>query len=349
MTNTWPHKVRLLLDSGVFSAWNLGKTLDMKAYIDYVKRNKKWLFSYVNVDVIPGEYGRKRTRSEVEKSAKLSYDNLQTMKSHGLRPIPVFHQGEQLYWLERLLADGETYIGISTAKDLRGKEHLHWLDTVFSMLTDTNGYPIVKVHGFGITNPRFLLRYPFYSVDSTTWALSPAYGHIFVPVYVKGEPDYLRLPNKMIMSGVPHANKSSQNTRYEGLSPIGQECVTRFLAEEVGINVTQARCGYSPRQRAVLIYYLHLADAIKDRNPLKHGLNIMFVTTLTREFGNLMNDLGANTRLLSYWLLKDRPDQALIDFVTKGISGGENRARHAKEQTCLDIRASFYTRGARQG
>jgi hypothetical protein len=33
-----------------------------------------------------------------------------------------------------------------------------------------------KVHGFGITSPWLVKRYPFYSVDSTSWKAGGRYG-----------------------------------------------------------------------------------------------------------------------------------------------------------------------------
>src|SRR5260221_8934511 len=110
-------KVQLMLDSGAFSAWNRGEEINIKEYIAYVKRNQHLLHSHVNLDVIPGVHGQRRATDDVESSAKQSYDNLQIMKAAELRPIPVFHHGESLTWLERLLKDGEPYIGLSASKD----------------------------------------------------------------------------------------------------------------------------------------------------------------------------------------------------------------------------------------
>jgi len=90
-----------MLDSGAYSAWNRDETIDIDEYIAFIKKHRKLVDTYVNLDVIPGKYGRPRTQQEVEASAKLSYENLQYMKSKGLSPIPVFHQGERFHWLER--------------------------------------------------------------------------------------------------------------------------------------------------------------------------------------------------------------------------------------------------------
>src|SRR5690348_2908111 len=87
-------KISLMLDSGVFSTWKRGNTINIDEYIDFVKRNQDIIEICVNLDVIPSKYGQARTIKQVEDSAKESYDNLKYMQSKGLQPLPVFHRGE---------------------------------------------------------------------------------------------------------------------------------------------------------------------------------------------------------------------------------------------------------------
>jgi hypothetical protein len=49
------------------------------------------------------------------------------------------------------------------------------------MITDDEGYPIVKVHGFGVTSTPLMARYPWYSVDSISWKLISGMGGILIP------------------------------------------------------------------------------------------------------------------------------------------------------------------------
>ena len=89
------------------------------------------------------------------------------MKEAGLHPIPVFHQGENWLWLEKMLKDGETYIGLSTGGQHRQPRPsiYRWLDQCFSRLCDAQGRPLVRIHGFGITSRLLLLRYPCTTVE----------------------------------------------------------------------------------------------------------------------------------------------------------------------------------------
>lgn len=342
--------VDLLLDSGAFSAWNQGDTIELKDYIKYLKENWRYLWGYVTLDVLaPGEE-RHRTHAEVDKAAKQSYVNHCKMKDAGLKPVPVFHQGESLTHLDQMLKDGEPYIGISCRKDLMAAAQCAWLDNVFGHLTDKNGRPIVKTHGFGITRPGFLFRYPWYTVDSTTWSLSPGYGQIIVPIrgFKGGKLDLTVPPNRVVMSGVVHQTSSSQKKQFEALGPLAQAAIERFLNEEVGVTKTEARYGTNIRRRAVLIYYLLLMKQLKDvrydgpratvfgkdhidTSKMKAieptGFKVFFATSLSREWSMLMNEVGARTRLLSYYELRDKGNEVLQKYVLTGSTGEYVRSK----------------------
>ena len=338
--------VNLLLDSGEFSAWRRGTSIDLKKYIAYIKENEKYLFGYVNVDKIPGVFGQPRTMKEVQESAKIGYNNLQKMKDAGLSPIPVFHQGESFDWLERMLKDGERYIGISSSKDLWANEQRMWLDQVFTLLTDSKGRPLIKTHGFGITRPAFIFRYPFYTCDSTAWSLAPGYGSILIPPFENGKYNYLKQPTKFVLSGVTHKSPSSQKKQFEGQGPKIQEVITKFLEHEGRVSVTEARYGTSMRRQVMLIYYLNLGKALAniqftERKPgslldhakIAHKINrvkfdhlrIMFASNLNKEWSLMMNELGCHDRLLSYWELKDKPSEVLQNYVKDGIHAPYNK------------------------
>ena len=106
MTSPPEYPVKLMLDSSAYSAWKSGVEIDLDKYISYCLANQAYLDTIVNLDVIPGEFGRKPTVDEVEASAEQGYSNMKRMEEYGLSPIPVFHQGERPYWLERLIGEG---------------------------------------------------------------------------------------------------------------------------------------------------------------------------------------------------------------------------------------------------
>lgn len=337
-----PLKVDLMLDSGAYSAWSRNDdALSVKKYIKYIRENERYLFAYVNMDQIPGVYGQRRTQSQVEESAAVGYKNLQVMKDAGLKPIPVFHQGERMHWLEKMIKDGEQYIGLSSVKESNSPEQRAWLDTIFSAITDAKGHPIIRTHGFGIANPMLLFRYPWYTVDATTWSMTPGFGQIIVPAYVGGRPDYLRPPRRIVVSGVQHKSTSSNKKQFEGMGDANRAAIEHFLNEEVGVTVTDARYDTGARRKAVIVYYIRLMEQLQgvtfnDRSTsfsshLAHvdgkkgmsgmRLRMMFATAINRQWSSELNETGARTRLVSYYEFRKRPNEVLAEYVTRGIVG----------------------------
>jgi len=57
-----------------------------------------------------------------------------------------------------------------------------WLDRIWGThLTNEDGTPKLKVHGFGLTSVFLMARYPWYSVDSSSWVQLGGMGNIFLP------------------------------------------------------------------------------------------------------------------------------------------------------------------------
>lgn len=335
MTKRTP-RINVFLDSGAYSAWTHKKVIPVKDYIKFVKATKSLLGTYVNLDVIPGTIDKIRTKEETEASAKLSYKNLQTMKDAGLRPLPVFHQGEPYSWLEKMIADGETYIGISTAKNQPNYVQERWLDEFFTLVTDRKGLPLVKVHGFGSAHVDLLRRHPYYSVDSAGWQIAAAYGKMYVPPYINDKPDYLASPVLVTMSNnfqtSPYSQERQLNNVFFG--PNQRHVVRRFLEEEVGINIGMARHSNLARIRALAVYYQRVGEAIKNivfkergssfrqddkdnirrqlanRSPIKKfgHLEFVFSTSYDVDLCKSLLQAGANHHLLSYFEIKNRPE-----------------------------------------
>lgn len=362
-------KVDLFLDSGVFSAWARKTSIDIKAYCKFIERNKSFLQCYATMDVIPGEFGTKRTQKDVDDSASQSYANQQTMKNRGLKPIPIFHQGESFKWLERYITDGEDYVGISTAKDLRNSEQREWLDIVFSMLTNAKGLPYIKTHGFGITNISLLLRYPWFTSDSTTWSLAAGFGLVYVPAMIKGKPDYSSIPLRIITSGRQQKAWSSAKRQYEALNPVNLRWVREWL-DYVGVSQEEVRYKSSARRSACLKYFVEFGenydvlpfdDAFRkkrmgllepelslhiDRKPMKlwPHMRIMMATMMHNgQFSMILNAAGARNRLVSYWEIMNRDEELLHKFVEDGITDLAYTPRPARDdwdnETYLSHRA----------
>lgn len=142
-------QVKLFLDSGAFSAWTKGVKIDLDEYIEFIKKYKKYLEVYANLDVIG--------------SAEETYHNQKYMEKKGLNPLPVFHLQDDFDWLEKYIAEGYDYIGIGgiAGKSTIGSR-MHFLDRVWNRLTDHSGFPTMRVHGFGMTAVNLIVKYPWY-------------------------------------------------------------------------------------------------------------------------------------------------------------------------------------------
>ncbi len=331
----------LMLDSGAFGAWNRGVKIDLDAYIDFITEHKEVLSSYVALDVLAEGRESQRTSSAIEQAAILSYKNLQIMKDAGLSPIPVFHQGDGFKWLERLLKDGETYIGISTRKDLLSGQTRPWLDKVWSYLRDAKGHALIKTHGFGITSPKLLFSYPWYTTDSTTWMLSAAFGKIAIPRLVGaswhpkdqkwygGEWDYMSPPRDIVTSHVEQSSKAANDRQFASHGPMVQAIVVRWLEEEAKLCITEVRNFPISRFCANLIYFMKLANAITASRKDGTKLKIMFASDLSRMPLDALQQASSFTRLLSYAELLKAAPGVFENYMKTGRLADKKRNRRA--------------------
>jgi hypothetical protein len=196
-------KVELMLDSGAFSAWSQKTTIDIDAYLKFALAHIDLIDYVVNLDVIPGWPGKKLTPKDREESAQKGWANYVYLKKKGIpkeKLIHVFHQGEDFKWLRRMIARDLGYIGVSPANDKTTAQKMQWLDECMNHVTDRKGFPIIKFHGFAVTSLRLMLRYPWYSVDSTSWVMTSRMGSILVPVRKNGKYIYDIDPHKVIVS-----------------------------------------------------------------------------------------------------------------------------------------------------
>lgn len=164
---------QVFLDSGAFSAYTLGVSIDLPTYCEYIKRNMDlWRVEdgVVMASVLDGIGDPLQT-----------YRNQLHMEALGAKPLPCFHAGEDERYLEYYVKNYE-YITLGGMVGSSTKQLCIWLDRMWERyLTDGSGRPRLKVHGFGITAIPIMKRYPWYSVDSSSWIQSAAFGSIITP------------------------------------------------------------------------------------------------------------------------------------------------------------------------
>ncbi|MEK6878896.1 MAG: hypothetical protein AABY22_04775 [Nanoarchaeota archaeon] len=147
----------ILFDSGAFSIWKRGIELDINDYCKYLE--EKNIQKYICLDKI-GDW---------EKTG----ENLAIMEGNGFNPIPVFHYGTPLNKLEILINKGYNYICLGGTVGRKRPEREKFFNEVFANFNKIN------FHGLGMTDIALVKKYPFYSIDSTTWLCCEKVGEIF--------------------------------------------------------------------------------------------------------------------------------------------------------------------------
>lgn len=203
---------QVFLDSGAFSAYTLGVDIDLPTYCEYIKRNKDiWRVEdgVMMASVLDGIGDPLKT-----------YQNQLAMESLGAKPLPCFHAGEDERYLEHYVKNYE-YITLGGMVGSSSKQLMIWLDRMWERyLTDGSGRPRLKVHGFGITAIPIMERYPWYSVDSSSWIQSAAFGSIVTP-------DWGPLS---VSTKSPSRHDAGQHATT--LTAVEQDCVFRMLEEQ---------------------------------------------------------------------------------------------------------------------
>lgn len=177
----------VFIDSGAFTLYNKNvvekgfkggyewfktdefiKYLD--SYADFIKKHQDVINLYASVDVIF--------------NPEMTWESQQYLeREHGLSPIPTIHFNTPLKWVKHYLDSGYEYIALGGLGQAIGMApYVHWADEVFDYIcSQPSREPVCKVHGFAMTSNRLMMRWPWYSVDSTSWLLLAAFGEIAIP------------------------------------------------------------------------------------------------------------------------------------------------------------------------
>jgi len=203
---------KVFLDSGAFTAFTKGVEVDIHKYIDYLKKHESNLDLYSNLDVI-GD------------SIK-TWENQKLMERNGLTPLPCFHYGENLKWLKKYMENYD-YLALGGMVPVSTPQLRMWLDDLFTnYICDSSGIPKIKIHGFGMTIQTLMLRYPWYSLDSTSWTIHGNMGDILVPVKTKGEYNYKKSP---IMVNVSTRSSPTVLNHYTTQTELVKQHIKEYL------------------------------------------------------------------------------------------------------------------------
>lgn len=225
----------VLLDSGAFSAFNSKVQIPLERFAAFCTKHQHNFHLIASLDVIG--------------DAVASMENYERLRDAGANVFPTFHYGEPMEYLEKMKRMSDV-VGIGGVAQLGGgKKLLNWMDTAWQRLVDRSGKPTHRVHGFAVTAPSLIVRFPWYSVDSMSWLFSANNGSVCIF-------DGKRLHN-VIVSETSAAAKDLGAMHYSVLSKPERDRLHAYL-EQCGTTLEEVKAHHAPRQRIAAYSYQQL-------------------------------------------------------------------------------------------
>lgn len=227
-------KKTLFLDSGAFSMFTQKIQVNLGEFADYIKLNKDIIHIASNLD----EIGRGKEQQ--------TWNNQKALEKMGVKIQPVHHARDADQWLLKYMAEGYDYIFLGGMVPETTKYLAGWLDHIWSKyLTKKDGSAKIKVHGFGLTTLELIKRYPWYSVDSTSWVITGRFGAI-----------YLDLPHRDIKVNFSDQSPSMKDLgrHYDNLDKVTKKAVTDRVLE-LGYDPALLRTHYGWRDHFNIAFF----------------------------------------------------------------------------------------------
>lgn len=146
-------RLRLIGDSGAFSAHTQGAAINLDEYAAWVHRWREHLYWAAALDVIG--------------DPNATWRNWLLLRDrHGLNTIPTLHAGTPTRWIDAYHAEGVDFLGLGgmagTGQAIRA---FRWAVHLFRYAR--HNFPKMRFHLWGVTNRQFLDSLPAYSADSS--------------------------------------------------------------------------------------------------------------------------------------------------------------------------------------
>ncbi len=152
--------------------------------MNFIHQNKNVFTIYCNLDVI-GDW-------------KATWENQKIMEENGLNPIPVHHIEDPIKCLDWCLE--YEYFALGGMAHAPNKQRILFFDKCWDIICDEEGFPQSKVHGFGMASPSLIYKYPWFSIDSSSWVAYGRYGIVIIPKLINGKFNYKKPPIKLFVT-----------------------------------------------------------------------------------------------------------------------------------------------------
>ena len=178
-------RVELLLDSGAFTAWKLGKPVELDDYCRFIEACPATPWRYFMLDVI-GDPAATRA-------------NYETMRARGFNPVPIYTRGEDPRALDEYFETSDV-VGLGGLAGT-GQTPYGYLKWLWPQLAGR------QVHILGFSSMPWMKIFRPYSCDSSSWEAGGRYGRAAVYLgngrFVQvGKADFLKRPAPEIMDAI---------------------------------------------------------------------------------------------------------------------------------------------------
>ena len=176
--------LRLIGDSGAFSALNVGAHIDVDEFLEWGLTWKNDLAWVASLDVIGNE--------------KESWKNYKALRAGGLEAIPTIHYGTDPKVISKYAKEGVDFMGLGgmVGRKSEVQRLLRWTLSVFRYARDN--HPEMRFHGWGVTHNELVMNLPWYSVDSSGFSSSYRFARLALFDPARGRNTTIALDGKDI-------------------------------------------------------------------------------------------------------------------------------------------------------
>jgi len=257
------YKGMVMVDSGAFSVFNSGKTINIDDYCKYINENPM-VDRFVELDFIPGVVSGKISAEMSMRGAEESRKNYLYMLTKVKRTekiMPVFHYAEPWEYLKAMVEtkhDGVHFVPsicVSGPKTSgKQKEFFDFLAKCFNIINESENKG-VQVHALGVGVVDVLNSQPLYSADFASWVMSASVGTIMTKEY-----------------GALSVSDRGDAKSVEHMPPQAKEALRAYVAK-FGFTYEELVSDYKARWRFNATQCQLIADAITHK-PKVHSLSL---------------------------------------------------------------------------
>lgn len=191
-------------EEGLSIAHSKKKKTKQTDFFEYAKNYAAWLIKYKQyIDVAV----------ELDIDVLIGYPNVlkirKILESSGAPIMPVWHKSlGEAEWDNMIAHYPYVGIGLGDAKSTKSILNIGFFISKLSKAIKNK----TKVHAFGMVKPNYMLRLPFYSVDSSSWNAGSRYGQLvgydaknirIVQKRVNNQKDFLKVVNHLQLDTSP--------------------------------------------------------------------------------------------------------------------------------------------------